>query len=280
VLKLMAKAGPPHASFVTEPALAPGNRLPVATAPADTPGAPAAQVERGTKSVKSAMMKRAKEDLVLPRDRNRAFYEAAVRTWFAAHDPAPLQRKLVFDELAQACALHLASNGGLLVADDFNHRVLQFNDACKLEDAILARGLPADYSTLLRRSYARRLIRDGQPLRTAEELSWIAALPADAKAEVTPRACGAAELFRQWYPEAAQLSPAQRDLACGRFLEINHAAGTPPSDAQAEQTIIYPGQAPLLRPTLKQLLNIPAAKAGPPATALSVSQALEKTRPR
>jgi hypothetical protein len=128
-----------------------------------------------------------------------------------------MKRTVVFDELANSFASHLVGNGGLLVADDFNQRALQFNDACMLGDAITARRLPEAYGMLLNRSYARRLIREGQPLRVADEVSWIATLPAEAKVEAIPEAGSAPELFGARYPETANLLPAQRKLAFERF---------------------------------------------------------------
>lgn len=246
--------------FAVEPPLAAAGRQPLAPAPTDAVTAKAARTGRQAPAAGPTVMRPATRDLVLPSGRDPAFYKGEVRKWFAAQDPAVLKRPLVFDALANAFAAHLAGNGGLLVADDINQRALQFNDACALEDGLLARHLPEAPATALRRSYARRLIQEGRTLRLADELRWIASLPADLRAEPIAEAATATALFAAWYPAAAGLPDAQRAAALARFQRLNQAVGSPPYDERDPQPIRYPVQAPLLRPTLDQLLAMGAAE--------------------
>lgn len=265
-LKLASIGVEPRPSFVVEPAVSSANRQPVATAPPDAGGARVAAFGRAAKRAakqgdaqpKAAVgfaMKPATQDLEYPPGKERAFYKEELKAWFAKHDPDSAKRTLPFDALLNVLAQQLAAGGGKLVADDFNQRALQFNDACALESAVLARHLPAAYATLLRRNYAKRLITDGVNLRIEEESKWIAALPSDSKAEVIDKTRNARELFKEWYPESEKFTAEKRDAAFARFQKINAAAGTPLFDEHAKdpQVIKYLAKAPLLRPSLEQL---------------------------
>lgn len=249
--KIAAQEVRRNSDVVTEPALSDVNRHPVATAPAES--------ARTETTPNNTVIKPVHDDIVLPRDKDRAFYKSAVLKWFAQNDPAPMKR-WAFDELLMGLTEHLLSNGGLLVADDFNHRAQQFNDVGVLNDAILAQRLPKSYAVALVRNYARRTFRDGELLRVSEELQWIKSLPKTAKTETVKNKVTASELFQLWYPEAAKLSAGQQQAALDRFQKINQAAGTPLFNEKLKQGITYSPGSPLLRLSLEQLLTVPTAK--------------------
>jgi rhamnogalacturonyl hydrolase YesR len=205
VLKLRANAAVPAAGFVTELPLSGSNRQPIATAPAEAPSAQdrftpsaAAPVER-TAPRQSPMLKPARQDIVLPAGKTGDFYKSELLKWFTQNGPSPMIEP-AFTELVNVLVEHLIGNGGLLVADDFNHRVQQYNDVVLLHDFIVARRLPDDRAQELDRSYARRIIRQGETLRIADEMERLRTLPAGTNAgdqvmTTTVSATAAANVF-------------------------------------------------------------------------------------
>ena len=254
-MKIAANPVSPVPGFVTEPPVAPGNRQPVAVAPdgaGENAGESAAALDA---SERSLAMKPSAQDLTLATGKDAAFYKTEVTKWFTEHDPSAVKRP-AFDELTRAFVEHLAANGGLLVADDFNQRAQQFNDVCTLEDAAAARKLPTPYVVGLAHSYARRAIHEGETLQLARELRWIAALPPATDAPVLEKATTPSALFDAWYPDAKTLTPGQREAAFKRFESVNAPfASEGNKTAKRKPPVVYPAKVSPLRPSLQQLLE-------------------------
>lgn len=243
---------PQTGGIVGEQTLSPENRKPVAPPPPTNEKGPEATTDGPPLAFFAG-------DIALPGDRDRAFYKFEVLKWFSQNAPSAMKRT-AYDELANALTEHLAINQGLIVADDFNHRAQQFNDACVLEAAIKAQHLTGNYAKGLLRSYARRIIRDGEPLTLADEKKWIKTIPGNAKVEILPKPRTAGEAFAQFYPSADALAPEQKAKAFVRFQKINNGNGDELFKEAGGKPIRYPAKSPMLVPTLEQLLGASGAK--------------------
>ncbi|MDI1247928.1 MAG: glycoside hydrolase family 2 TIM barrel-domain containing protein [Lacunisphaera sp.] len=197
-------------------------------------------------------MKIAVRDISAAPGKTVEYYRGVVATQLHQQNPEIERYDRALAAVLTVFAEHLRAQNGLLVADDFNFGVAQFNRYCALTNAIAESPLPADYRKGLDDYYLNRCITEGHPADVQRELAWIKALPADSPVFVVQSPALVADIFAANYPEAASLPATKRPRALAQFKRVNQAAMAY-STFDQEQPLARGSV--LLKPSLEALLE-------------------------
>lgn len=235
---LPAVAKPVGKSFLTEISLEDAGREPVTRM---SPVEQRADVE--------GPMKRGTTDLNFPAGREQDFYREGLIAHFRRFNPEVLARSKAAEHLLELFAASLLSNNGLLVADDYNFKAIQFNDYCLIEDGI--EGLPLDpgYKRMALDHFCRKILVSGRTVDPESEIRRLKAIPRSSRVIRNERKQTLADLFHATYPGAKRLAPGDLSIALDRFRRVNQAAISALDEV--------PEGKPILAPDLGELIKLP-----------------------
>jgi hypothetical protein len=121
-------------------------------------------------------IRRTSEDLIF-RSAGRTGYASAVKEHILRNNQVPDTATVEFRSLISILASHLTSNGGSLIADDYNYNIDHYNNCRLIAGYINATKLPPLFKETLREYYAEEIIAKGNEKNPGDEMNWLNWIP-------------------------------------------------------------------------------------------------------
>jgi hypothetical protein len=192
-------------------------------------------------------MKHGTADLNFPAGRELDFYREGLAAHFRKSNPEVLSRAKAATLLIDLFAASLSSNNGLLVADDYNFKAIQFNDYCFIEHGVEALALDAGYKHVLLDHFRHDIIVSGKTVDPESELRWLKALPLHSRVVTNDTKRTLPDLLHATYPGAKLLSSRELAIALDHFRRVNQAAISALDEVPKGNLILAPDLGELIR---------------------------------
>jgi hypothetical protein len=121
-------------------------------------------------------IQRTSEDLTF-RSAGRAGYASAVKEHILKNNQVADTSTIEFRSLISILSSHLVSNGGSLIADDYNYNIDHYNNCRLIAGYINATKLPPLFKETLREYYAVEIITKGNEKNAGDEMNWLNWIP-------------------------------------------------------------------------------------------------------
>lgn len=121
-------------------------------------------------------IQRSREDLTF-RATGRMGYALAVKDHILKNNQVADTSTIEFRYLISVLSADLVSNGGSLIADDYNYNIDHYNNCRLIAGYINATKLPPLFKETLREYYAEEIIAKGNEKNAGDEMNWLNWIP-------------------------------------------------------------------------------------------------------